>query len=60
MTHFNFKEGTAEGWPSRNGFQEGDFSLLHRDATLLVVGGDDVLQVEHRAKRGKLSGHPSL
>lgn len=50
MTHSNFKEGTAEGWPTWNGFQEGNFGLLHRDATLLVVGGDDVLQVKHKAK----------
>lgn len=51
MTHFNFEEGTAECWPTWNGSQEGDFGLLHCHATLLVVGGDDVLQVGEKANR---------
>ena len=57
MTHFNIEEGTAEGWATRNASQEGDFGLLHRDATLLGVGGDDVLEEEQKAKTAVLRGH---
>lgn len=51
MTHFDLKEGTAECWQTWNDFQEFDFGLLHCHATLLAVGGDDVLQVGEEAKR---------
>lgn len=50
MTHSDFEEAAAERWPTPGGFEEGDFGLLHGDATLHVVGGDDALQIEAKAK----------
>ncbi len=53
-THSDFKEGTAEGWPAWNDSQEVGFALLYCEATVLIVGGDDVLQT----KRKILNGQP--
>lgn len=53
--HLDFKEGAAEGGPAWNDPQEVEFGLLHRDAALLVVGGDDVLQGGEERESVKVS-----
>lgn len=54
LTYFDIKEGAAESWPRRNGFQEHGFGLLHCDSAQLVVGVDDVLQDEGGNVKNKL------
>lgn len=51
ISHLCFEEAAAKRRPCWNDFQKADFGLLHCDAALFVVGGEDVLQAEDETKK---------